>query len=96
MNFVSIQNVFVEYTTMKNGIMEEKKILIYDVRSIPEGMTLEHILSVFEETRVIIYDSLSTGNLPFTVDVHNVDETEIVRLNVEKVNETNVQTFPSA
>lgn len=71
--------------------MEEKKILIYDHRTIPEGMTLEEVIEIFAATKVIVYDSMSTGNLPFTVDVHNIDETEIVRLNVERLYETNIQ-----
>lgn len=73
----------------------EKKIIIYDIRTLPEGMVLEDILEIFETTKIVVYDSLSTGNLPFTIDVNNADETEIVRLNVKRIYETTIQNSKS-
>lgn len=73
----------------------ENKIIIYDTRTLPEGLDIADVLEIFASAKIVVYDSLSTGNLPFAIDVHNVDETEIVRLNVERIYETTVQSSKS-
>jgi len=69
----------------------ENKVIIYDERSIPQGYTLEDILEIYISTGVIIYDSMSIANIPIVTDVNNLDETVIVKLNLNKVNETTIQ-----
>lgn len=69
----------------------DKKILIYDTRALPENMTLEEVIEVYHATKVVMYDSHTTGNLPYIIDADNADETEIVFLNRKKIDESNVK-----
>lgn len=70
--------------------MKDQKIIIYDTRSLPEGMTVEDILEIYHATGVITYDSYTTGNLPYSIDVHNADETEIAIIKTT-VHESNIK-----
>ena len=82
-------------TSTRSGIIQKKmrdnKVIIYDQRSMPPGYTMEDILEIYMSTGFIVYDSMSIANVPFVTDVNNLDETRIVKLDLNKIHESNIQ-----
>ncbi len=72
--------------------MTDQKVVVYDTKSLPFGMDLEDILEIYYATGVVTYDSEANANAPYIIDVHNIEETEIVRINRSNIYETNIKT----
>ena len=84
------------HSLTKNGTKKikkkmENKVIIYDIRALPQGITLEDVIEIYAATGIIMYDSMAIANVPIAVDVNNLDETVIVELDLNKVNETTIQ-----
>tara|TARA_R110000772_G_scaffold81013_2_gene172525 strand:- start:555 stop:749 length:195 start_codon:yes stop_codon:yes gene_type:complete len=59
--------------------MEERKTLLYNIKSLPSSMTLEDVIEIYYATGVLVYE----GILPYVVDVDNLNH-DIVLTNYKE------------
>lgn len=52
----------------------DKKTIIYHVKSVPFGMTIEEILEMYMATGILIYDKVK----PYVIDVDNLDKDIVI------------------
>lgn len=58
-------------------------ILIYDIKSFPHdiGLSMEQIIQLFKEQKVVIWDSHNEGHKP---EVINIEDIEVTFIDVSK------------
>lgn len=42
--------------------------LIYDINKIPNGMSLEDLISLYADEKIVLYDSNNIGNIPYVTN----------------------------
>lgn len=55
-------------------------VVAYNIKSIPEGMTVEDIIEIFYASGVLLYDGIP----PYMLDENNLDMEDIVLVNKEE------------
>jgi len=64
-----------------------KKTIIYNIKSLPEGIRLEEILEIYHATGLLIYENTK----PYTIDADNLDG-DVVVINYKEWLNLNLQT----
>lgn len=50
----------------------KREALIYDVCSVPQGITMDKVVRIWKDFNLILYDSLNKGNAPVLMDAEKV------------------------
>ena len=63
--------------------MSEVSALVYDICSVPDGMTMDKIVHIWKEHKLILYDS-HNGQSPTIIDPENMKGVLVDMSNVDE------------
>jgi hypothetical protein len=65
---------------------QEKPALVYDICSIPDGITLEKVVYVWQDYNIVVYDSKNGGNKPeLRDDISDVQLIDVSTVDAKKL-----------
>ncbi len=66
----------------------ENNILVYDIQSLPDvdfGLTAEEILKIYQEHKIVLYDSSDNGKTPMIIPKENIKDFKFVDLSSTQI-----------
>jgi hypothetical protein len=66
--------------------MEDKKVvLVYDIKSAPEGLNLENIYNIMVNSGIVVYDSSFGGDAPKTIDNSELTVMDVKFISIREI-----------